>query len=81
MLKCHCMILKLYSCVGNTPTLVVENNGLHSLKSTSHANMCTENDSQTDTIACVINFFLIGSVNEILKLHKSATCTNLNLSL
>ena len=56
------MISKFNRHAGNTVALVVENNHLHLLKSTSHARTCAENDI---LIACVINSVLTDMVKEV----------------
>ena len=55
MLKCYCVISKFNSHAGNTVALVVENNRLHLLKSTSHVRTCLKIDCYICMFNCSSN--------------------------
>ena len=59
------MVLKFNSRAGNTITLVIKNNCLHRLNSTSHAHALKIIDMVACLIARVTGFFLIDIVNKV----------------
>ena len=65
MLSCCCVVSKLNSRAGNTVTLIVKNNRLHRVNSTSHACALKMTDMVACLIACVTGFFLIDIVNKV----------------